>query len=33
LSIPGDHGSAVYPRWRADVVSAIQQALKLGDGY
>ena len=33
LPIPGDHGSALYPRWRAEVVSAIQQALEQGDRY
>ena len=33
LPIPGDHGSVLYPRWRADVASAIQQALEQGDRY
>ena len=33
LPIPGDHGSALGPRWRAEVVSAIQQALEQGDRY
>jgi len=33
LPIPGDHGSVLYPRWRKDVASAIQQALEQGDRY
>jgi thioesterase domain-containing protein len=33
LPIPGDHGSLLYPRWREDVASAIQQALEQGDRY
>jgi thioesterase domain-containing protein len=31
--IPGDHGSVLYPLWRSDVASAIQQALEQGDRY
>ena len=33
LPIPGDHGSVLHPRCRADVASAIQQALEQGDRY
>jgi thioesterase domain-containing protein len=33
LPIPGDHGSVLHPRGRADVVSAILQALEQGDRY
>ena len=33
LPIPGDHGSVLFPRWRADVVSAIHEALEQGDRY
>jgi len=30
-TIPGDHGSVLDPRWRAEVASAIQQALEKAD--
>jgi thioesterase domain-containing protein len=33
MPIPGDHGSVLYPRWRAEVGSAIQRALDQGDRY
>jgi amino acid adenylation domain-containing protein len=33
LPIPGDHGSLLYPQWRKDVSSAIQQALEQGHRY
>jgi len=33
LPIPGDHGSVLYPQWRADVASTIQSALEKGDRY
>ena len=33
LPIPGDHGSVLDPRWRANVASAIQHALEQGDRY
>jgi hypothetical protein len=33
LPIPGDHGSVLYPQWRDDVASVIQQALEQGDRY
>jgi thioesterase domain-containing protein len=33
LPIPGDHGSVLDRRWRADVASSIRQALEQGDRY
>ena len=33
LADSGDHGSVLYPQWREDVASAIQQALEQGDRY
>jgi thioesterase domain-containing protein len=33
LPIPGDHGSALFERRRADVAAVIQQALQQADGY